>query len=113
MQDKLVALVTGANQGIGLQIAKDLVAHGFTVLVGSRNLERGEAAAKEVGPDARAIQLDVTDETSIVAAAKRIRSELGRLDVLVNNAAISNTRRLPGQSVEELGVGDQWNRKPA
>jgi NAD(P)-dependent dehydrogenase (short-subunit alcohol dehydrogenase family) len=46
MQNKPVALVTGANQGIGLQIAKDLVAHGFTVLVGSRNLERGEAAAK-------------------------------------------------------------------
>ena len=113
MQDKPVALVTGANQGIGFQIAKDLVAHGFAVLVGSRNLERGEAAAKEVGPDARAIQLDVTDEHSIVAAAKRIRSELGRLDVLVNNAAISHTRRLPGMSVEELGVGDQWNRKPA
>ena len=101
MQDKPVALVTGANQGIGLQIAKDLVAHGFTVLVGSRNLERGEAAAKEVGPDARAIQLDVTDETSIVAAAKRIRSELGRLDVLVNNAAISNTSMRPGMSVGE------------
>lgn len=47
MQDKPVALVTGANQGIGLQIAMDLVAHGFTVLVGSRNFERGEAAAKE------------------------------------------------------------------
>ena len=46
MQDKPVALVTGANQGIGLQIAKDLAAHGFTVLVGSRNLERGEAASK-------------------------------------------------------------------
>src|SRR6202051_2242090 len=101
MQDKPVALVTGANQGIGLQITKDLVAHGFTVLVGSRNLERGEAAAKEVGPDARAIQLDVTDENSIVAAAKRIRSELGRLDVLVNNAAISNTRMRPGVCVEE------------
>src|SRR5271166_4045035 len=101
MQDKPVALVTGANQGIGLQIAKDLVAHGFTVLVGSRNLERGEAAAKEVGPDARAIQLDVTDENSIAAAAMRIRSELGRLDVLVNNAAISNTRLLPGMSIEE------------
>jgi len=50
MQHKPVALVTGTNQGIGLQIAKDLVAHGFTVLVGSRNLERGEAAAKKVGP---------------------------------------------------------------
>jgi NAD(P)-dependent dehydrogenase (short-subunit alcohol dehydrogenase family) len=46
MDDKPVALVTGANQGIGLQIAKELVANGFTVLVGSRNLERGEAAAK-------------------------------------------------------------------
>jgi NAD(P)-dependent dehydrogenase (short-subunit alcohol dehydrogenase family) len=49
MQNKRVALVTGANQGIGLQIANDLVAHGFTVLVGSRNFERGEAAAKEAG----------------------------------------------------------------
>jgi NAD(P)-dependent dehydrogenase (short-subunit alcohol dehydrogenase family) len=53
MQDKRVALVTGANQGIGLQIVKDLVAHAFTVLVGSRNLERGEAAAREVGTHAR------------------------------------------------------------
>src|SRR6202051_4459937 len=101
MQDKPVALVTGANQGIGLQIAKDLVAHGFTVLVGSRNFERGEAAAKEVGPDARALQLDVTDQASIAAAAERIRKELGRRDVLVNNAAISNTIKQPGQSVEE------------
>jgi NAD(P)-dependent dehydrogenase (short-subunit alcohol dehydrogenase family) len=101
MQDKPVALVTGANQGIGLQIAKDLVAHGFTVLVGSRNLERGEAAAKEVGPDARALQLDVTDQVSIAAAAERVRNELGRLDVLVNNAAISNTRLRAGESVQE------------
>ena len=101
MQHKSVALVTGANQGIGLQIAKDLVAHGFTVLVGSRNLERGEAAAKEIGPDARALQLDVTDQTSIAAAAERIRKELGRLDVLVNNAAISNTSKLPDMSVQE------------
>jgi NAD(P)-dependent dehydrogenase (short-subunit alcohol dehydrogenase family) len=100
VQDKPVALVTGANQGIGLQIAKDLAAHGFTVLVGSRNLERGEAAAKEVGPDAHALQLDVTDQASITAAAERVRNELGRLDVLVNNAAISNTRMQPGMSVE-------------
>ena len=93
MQIKPVALVTGANQGIGLQIAKDLVTHGFTVLVGSRNLERGETAAKEIGPDAHALQLNVTDQASITAAAERIHEEFGRLDLLVNNAGISNTRK--------------------
>ncbi|WP_035560146.1 SDR family oxidoreductase [Burkholderia sp. 9120] len=101
MQDKPIALVTGANQGIGLQIARDLAAQGFTVLVGSRDVERGEVAAREVGSDARALQLDVTDQASITAAAERIRVELGRLDVLINNAAISNTNKQPGQSVEE------------
>src|SRR5580693_3571821 len=101
MHNHPVALVTGANQGIGLQIAKDLVTHGFTVLVGSRILKRGETAAKEVGPDARALQLDVTDQASIAAAAQRIRKEFGRLDVLVNNAAISNTSKQPGQSIAE------------
>jgi NAD(P)-dependent dehydrogenase (short-subunit alcohol dehydrogenase family) len=101
MQDKSVALVTGANQGIGLQIARELVTHGFTVLVGSRNFQRGVAAAEEIGPDAHALQLDVTDQASITAAAERVRTEFGRLDVLVQNAAISNTNRLPGQSIED------------
>ena len=91
MHDRPVALVTGASQGIGLQIVKDLTAKGFTVLLGSRNFERGEAAAKEVGPDAVALQLDVTDLPSIAASAARIRTEFGRLDVLVQNAAIATT----------------------
>ena len=93
MNDKRVALVTGANQGVGFQVAKELVANGLTVFVGSRNFERGEAAAKEIGPGAIALQLDVTDQASISAAAERIREAFGRLDVLVQNAAISNTRK--------------------
>ena len=83
MQDKRIALVTGANQGVGLQVAKELVAHGLTVLVGSRNFEKGQAAAKQIGMGAHALQLDVTDQASITAAAERIRNEFGRLDVLV------------------------------
>lgn len=101
MQDKPIALITGANQGIGLQIAKDLAGHGFTVLVGSRDLARGKTAAKEVGPDAHALQLDVTDHASITDAAALIGMEFGRLDVLINNAAISNTTKKPGQSLDD------------
>jgi NAD(P)-dependent dehydrogenase (short-subunit alcohol dehydrogenase family) len=93
MHSKLIALITGANQGVGLQVARELVANGLTVLVGSRNFERGEAAAKDIGPGAIAVQLDVIDRASIAAAAERIRKEFGRLDVLVNNAAISNTKK--------------------
>jgi NAD(P)-dependent dehydrogenase (short-subunit alcohol dehydrogenase family) len=88
-----IALVTGANQGVGFQVAKELVANGVTVYLGSRDPKRGEAAADEIGPGAIALQIDVTDGASIAAAAERIRSERGRLDLLVNNAGISNTRR--------------------
>jgi NAD(P)-dependent dehydrogenase (short-subunit alcohol dehydrogenase family) len=102
MQNKPVALITGANQGIGLQIAKDLAAKNFTVLVGSRDYGRGEEAVKTIEGDAHALQLDVTDLASIAAAAERVRNEFGRLDVLINNAAITHTRRLrPGETVQE------------
>ena len=88
MPDKQVVLVTGANQGIGLQIAKELAARNFTVLVGSRNLKRGEEAAKALTGDARPQQLDVTDRVSIATAAERIRADFGHLDLLINNAAL-------------------------
>jgi NAD(P)-dependent dehydrogenase (short-subunit alcohol dehydrogenase family) len=102
MLNKPVALITGANQGIGLQIAKDLAAKNFTVLVASRDYGRGEEAVKAIEGDAHALQLDVTDRASIAAAAERVRKEFGRLDVLVNNAAITRTLRLqPGETVQE------------
>ena len=82
-----IALVTGANKGIGKEIARQLVAEGFRVLVGSRSEERGRAAAEELG--ARAVALDVTDQASVDGAAKFVADEYGRLDVLVNNAGVS------------------------
>lgn len=98
-----VALVTGANQGIGYQISKELAEQGFTVWLGSRDLARGEAAAQTLEGDVRAVQLDVTDADSIAAAQLKL-AELGRLDVLINNAAISNTRKTPDMSLAEYAA---------
>lgn len=85
------ALVTGANKGIGFETARQLAQQGFTVWLGARDQARGEAAEKELADDgdARFVHLDVTDEDSIRAAAKRIGDETGALDVLVNNAAVA------------------------
>lgn len=101
MADTRIALVTGANQGIGFQIARDLAAEGITVLIGARNPANGEKAAKEIRANAHAIQLDVTDKASIAAAAARIEKEFGRLDILVNNAGISKVGAVEGP-VEEF-----------
>lgn len=75
-------LITGANKGIGYETARQLVAAGHTVWIGSRDLARGRAAAEELG--ARAVQLDITDDASVAAAAATIET----LDVLINNAAV-------------------------
>lgn len=82
-----VTLITGANKGIGFETAAQLTRLGHTVYIGARNAERGEKAAAEVG--ARFVQLDVTDDASVAAAAATIDSAEGRLDVLVHNAGIS------------------------
>lgn len=99
MANKRIALVTGGNQGIGFQIAKELVSSGMTVLVGARDFAKNEAAAREIGGDVHALQLDVTNQASIDAAASRIRTEFGRLDVLMNNAGISRAKA--NQSFEQ------------
>lgn len=86
-----VALVTGANKGIGRQITRRLAAVGMTVYLGARDQERGRQAARELAgekADVRFIHLDVTDQAHINAAVKRIDEDFGRLDVLVNNAGV-------------------------
>ncbi|OOC56427.1 MULTISPECIES: SDR family NAD(P)-dependent oxidoreductase [Nocardiopsis] len=91
-QNDRIALVTGANKGIGFQTARLLGLEGMTVLVGSRDAERGveaEKALREEGADARALALDVTDAESVRAAAARVEADFGRLDVLVNNAGVA------------------------
>jgi NAD(P)-dependent dehydrogenase (short-subunit alcohol dehydrogenase family) len=79
------ALVTGANSGIGFEIARQLLDAGLDVLVGARDASKGAAASARLGPGARPVLIDVTDEDSITAAAV----EFDRLDVLVNNAGIN------------------------
>jgi NAD(P)-dependent dehydrogenase (short-subunit alcohol dehydrogenase family) len=86
-----VALVTGANKGIGYEIARGLGETGATVLVGARDLDRGIAAAEKLAAEGLAtvpVLLDVTDPLSVTAAAALIEREYGRLDILVNNAGI-------------------------
>jgi NAD(P)-dependent dehydrogenase (short-subunit alcohol dehydrogenase family) len=78
-------LITGANKGIGFEAARQLIAAGHTVYLGSRDAENGRRAAEQLG--AKAVQLDITNDASVQAAVKAIEAD-GRLDVLVNNAAI-------------------------
>jgi NAD(P)-dependent dehydrogenase (short-subunit alcohol dehydrogenase family) len=86
-----IALVTGANKGIGFEIARQLGQAGLRVLAGARNPVLGEAAAEKLrgeGCDARAVHIDLTDPLTISAAAADIAAREGRLDILVNNAGI-------------------------
>jgi NAD(P)-dependent dehydrogenase (short-subunit alcohol dehydrogenase family) len=79
-----VALVTGGNRGIGLEVCRQLAERGYAVVLGARDREKGERAARSLDGDVRAVQLDVSDPESVRAAA----AGLERLDALVNNAAI-------------------------
>ena len=86
-----VVVVTGANRGIGMEVARQLTAAGDRVVLGSRDVDAGERAARPLvaaGGDVRVRRLDVTDQTSIDAVASELTEGDGRVDVLVNNAAI-------------------------
>ena len=91
-EGKKIALITGANKGIGLEAARQLGALGVVVLLGARDLKKGEAAAAELvaaGVDAHAVKLDVGNEADRAATAKYIGAQYGRLDILVNNAGVN------------------------
>jgi NAD(P)-dependent dehydrogenase (short-subunit alcohol dehydrogenase family) len=104
-----VALVTGGNKGIGLEIVRQLAGRGMTVFLAARDPGRRDRAAATVrseGLDVRPVTLDVTDPATIQAAAAHVGAELGRLDVLVNNAGISGSgtraRNPSGASAEAV-----------
>jgi NAD(P)-dependent dehydrogenase (short-subunit alcohol dehydrogenase family) len=93
-----VALITGANKGIGLETARQLGKQGITVLIGSRDKTRGQNAVDTLrgeGIDARLVVLDVTDQAAIDRAVAEVQREFGRLDILVNNAGILLERGSP------------------
>lgn len=95
-EQKKIALITGANKGLGLETSRQLGKLGITVLVGARDRAKGEAAVQQLksdGIDARAVKLDVNRPADHVAVSGLIEKEFGRLDILVNNAAVMNDGR--------------------
>ncbi|MFI9555698.1 SDR family oxidoreductase [Nonomuraea endophytica] len=96
------ALITGANKGIGFEIARLLGERGVTAVVGARDEERGRAAAARIGQPY--VRLDVTDQASVQAAAKWLEEEYGTLDILVNNAGIVVAQEDPRPSATEAAV---------
>jgi NAD(P)-dependent dehydrogenase (short-subunit alcohol dehydrogenase family) len=104
-----IALITGANKGIGYEVARQLGAEGITVLLGARNPQLGETAEaklKAEGADAHFILLDVTKAETIAKAEETIRSKYGRIDILVNNAGIVAKGDGPPSLVDPQAVRD-------
>ncbi len=109
---KKIALVTGANKGIGFEVARQLAKAGWTVFAAARNQERGQQAAAKLqaeGLDGRFILVDLNAHQSAEAAAESIRSEFGKLDLLVNNAGIAGKADGPPSKVD-ISVGEALMR---
>lgn len=106
MSTDKVALITGANKGIGLETARQLAQKKITVLVGARDLAKGEEAVAELrkeGLEARALEIDVSKSESIRRAAEQVEKDFGKLDILVNNAGVmldDHDRKVSEQSLE-------------
>src|SRR5918998_1195301 len=91
MENSQVALVSGANRGIGREVVRQLAERGITTILGSRDEEKGRAAAEGINGDIHVRRLDVTDEKGIQNLARSVEEEFGWLDVLVNNAGFRKT----------------------
>jgi NAD(P)-dependent dehydrogenase (short-subunit alcohol dehydrogenase family) len=105
--EQRVALVSGANRGLGLEISRQLARRGLHVLMGSRDEARGAAAAEKLAAEGLAVearQLDVKDAESVRRLADGIRERPGRLDVLVNNAGVGGNRGEEGTTVDSAAV---------
>ena len=104
MNTRPIALVTGANRGLGFEISRQLAKQDLTVLMGARNPESGETAAqtlRDEGLDVRAVKLDVTSVDDMGRLSEQIDSDFGRLDVLVNNAAVLIDMNVPPTKLKE------------
>jgi NAD(P)-dependent dehydrogenase (short-subunit alcohol dehydrogenase family) len=88
MTKERIALVTGANKGIGFEVARQLADKNFRVLIGARNEKAGRAAAKKIGAPSTFLKIDVSERASVQKAAAEVTKEVDHLDILVNNAGI-------------------------
>jgi len=110
MTKNKIALITGANKGIGLETARQLARQNIVVLIGARDLDKGKTAAEslvEEDLDARPIEIDVTQQNSIRQAAAQVEQEFGRLDILINNAGVMLDD--PKKKLSEQSL-DVWRR---
>ena len=102
---KRIALVTGANRGLGFETGRQLAQLGITVILSARDVTKGEAAAKQLiegGLDVIFYELDVSNQSHISRIAHQIEQRFGRLDVLVNNAAMPQSCMIPGKMLSML-----------
>ena len=108
MSTMKIALITGANKGIGFETARQLAQRGVSVLLGSRDAKRGEEAAailKAEGLEVTPITIDVTDPETVLAAVKQVEAQYGKLDILINNAGTGDFTK--PASTETVG---EWKR---